>query len=175
MVLTNLAPDFFGIKNHCTTEHLVQNRLVSVKLLWTKLKKKNIPKLCRTKRNRINGYLEQRQVKILTVNCESWPCLMPRKLNRHVPGYLLQFQPNTTKMCPAYAAVSGFTFFFHPTGWTTLVVRVISHGQFHCRNRGHTMKNQTCYKSHFLVGKRSSGMLKKTSNGAAGCHSESFK
>ena len=28
MVLTNLAPDFFGIKNHCTTAHLVQNRLV---------------------------------------------------------------------------------------------------------------------------------------------------
>lgn len=29
MVLTNLAaPDFFGKKNHCTTAHLVQNRLV---------------------------------------------------------------------------------------------------------------------------------------------------
>ena len=28
IVLMNLAPDFFGIKNHCTTVHLVQNPLV---------------------------------------------------------------------------------------------------------------------------------------------------
>ena len=28
MVLTNLASSFFGIKKHCTTAHLVQNRQV---------------------------------------------------------------------------------------------------------------------------------------------------
>ena len=28
MVLMNLAPDFFGIKKHCTTAHVVQNSLV---------------------------------------------------------------------------------------------------------------------------------------------------
>ena len=28
MVLMNLAPDFFGIKNHCTTQYRVQNPLV---------------------------------------------------------------------------------------------------------------------------------------------------
>jgi len=29
---------------------------------------------------------------------------------------LPQFLRNTTKMCPARAVVSGFTFFFHPIG-----------------------------------------------------------
>ena len=37
--------------------------------------------VCRTKRNQINRYLEQRQENILTVNLESWPCLMPLVLN----------------------------------------------------------------------------------------------
>ena len=61
MVLTNLAPDFFGI------ETLVQRR-ISFRTVWSKvavnkIKKKYLTKLCRTKRSRINGYLEQRQVK----------------------------------------------------------------------------------------------------------------
>ena len=35
---------------------------------------------------------------------------------------------------------------------------VISHGQFHCGNRGHTQNADFLWvKSHFLVGKRSSG------------------
>lgn len=72
MVLTNLAaPDFFGKK-----KTIVQRR-ISFRTVWSKVavkkyKKKNITKLCRTKRNRINGYLEQRQVK--------YTCFEPRKL-----------------------------------------------------------------------------------------------
>jgi len=35
---------------------------------------------------------------------------------------------------------------------------VISHGQFHCGNRGHTQNTDSPWvKSHFPVGKRSSG------------------
>jgi len=39
---------------------------------------------------------------------------MPHVLNllRALP----QFKRNTTKMCPARAAISGFNFFFHPIG-----------------------------------------------------------
>ena len=37
MVLMNLAPDFFGIKNHCTTAHLVQfSEPSGLKLPWKK-------------------------------------------------------------------------------------------------------------------------------------------
>ena len=69
MVLTNLAaPDFFGKKN------IVQWR-ISFRTVWSKVAvkklKKQVTKLCRTKRNRINGYLEQRQVK--------YTCFEPRK------------------------------------------------------------------------------------------------
>ena len=35
MVLTNLAPDFFGIKAHCTTAHL--NSKPSGLRVWSKL------------------------------------------------------------------------------------------------------------------------------------------
>ena len=61
-MLTNLAPDFFGIKT-------IAQRRISFRTVWSKVavnqvkKKTNITKLCRTKRNRINGYLERRQVK----------------------------------------------------------------------------------------------------------------
>jgi len=77
-----------------------------------------VKKLCRTKRNRTNGYLEQRKVKY--IHCE------PRKLAmfdarcfEYLVRALPQFQCNATKMCPACAAraaVSGFNFFFHPIG-----------------------------------------------------------
>jgi len=67
-------------------------------------------------KNPTNGYLEQRQVKY--THCEL------RKLARfdatcmEFAGVraLPQFQRNTTKMGPACAAVSGFTFLFHPIG-----------------------------------------------------------
>ena len=70
MVLTNLAaPDFFGKKT------IVQRR-ISFRTVWSKVAvksiTKNITKLCHTKKNRINGYLEQRQVK--------YTCFEPRKL-----------------------------------------------------------------------------------------------
>jgi len=77
-----------------------------------------VKKLCRTKRNRTYGYLEQREVKC--THCE------PRKLAmfdatcfEYLVCALPQFQRNTTKVCPARAAraaVSGFNFFFHPIG-----------------------------------------------------------
>jgi len=33
-----------------------------------------------------------------------------------MPGYSPQFYRNTTEMCTARAALSGFTFFLHPIG-----------------------------------------------------------
>ena len=61
MVLTNLAPDFYRIKKPLYNG-ASRSEPSGLKLLRTKLKKK-ITKLCCTKRNRINGYLERRQVK----------------------------------------------------------------------------------------------------------------
>ena len=42
MVQMNLVPDFFGIKNHCTTAHLVQfSEPSGLKLPWKKKKLQN--------------------------------------------------------------------------------------------------------------------------------------
>ena len=66
MVLMNLAPDFFGIKNHCTTAHLVQfSELSGLKLPWKN--KKKITKLCCTKRNQIIGVFRAKTSKIYSL------------------------------------------------------------------------------------------------------------
>ena len=68
MVLMNLAPDFFGIKNHCITAHLVQfSEPSGLKLPWKKKKKKTITKLCRTKRNQIIGVFRAKTSKIYSL------------------------------------------------------------------------------------------------------------
>ena len=70
MVLMNLAPDFFGIKKHCTTAHLVQfSEPSGLKLPWKKKKLQNYAVL---KEIRLLGYSEQRRIKY--THCE------PRKL-----------------------------------------------------------------------------------------------
>jgi len=76
-----------------------------------------VKKLCRTKRNRTNGYLEQRQLKY--THCEprklamfdatcfefgTCPAAISAQLHKNVPARA------------ARAAVSGFNFFFHPIG-----------------------------------------------------------
>ena len=72
MVLMNLAPDFFGIKNHCTTAHLVQcSEPSGLKLLW-KNKKPISQNYATLKEIRLLEYSEQRRVKY--THCE------PRKL-----------------------------------------------------------------------------------------------
>ena len=67
MMLMNLAPDFFGIKNHCTTAHLVQCSEPSGLKLPRKNKKKPITKLCRTKRNQIIGVFRAKTSKIYSL------------------------------------------------------------------------------------------------------------
>ena len=66
MVLMNLAPNFFGIKNHCTMAHLVQcSEPSGLKLLWKN--KKLITKLCHTKRNQIIGIFRAKTSKIYSL------------------------------------------------------------------------------------------------------------
>ena len=72
MVLMNLAPDFFGIKNHCTTAHLVQFSEPSGLKLPRKNKKKQLQNYAVLKEIILLGYSEQRRVKY--THCE------PRKL-----------------------------------------------------------------------------------------------
>ena len=68
MVLMNLAPDFFGIKNHCTTAHLVQfSEPSGLKLPWKNKNKKTITKLCRIKRNQIIGVFRAKTSKIYSL------------------------------------------------------------------------------------------------------------
>ena len=137
-----------------------------------------VKKLCRTKRNRTNGYLEQRKVKY--THCE------PRKFAmfdatcfEYLIRALPQFQRNTTKICPHVLRFPDLT--FSSTRLVELLLWldkprlgsgnvmgnsfvlfdvsiVISHGHFHCGNRGCT-QNTDCpwVKSHFPVSKWSSG------------------
>ena len=71
MVLMNLTPDFFGIKNHCTTANLVQfSEPSGLKLPWKN--KKQFQSYAVLKEIRLLGYSEQRRVKY--THCE------PRKL-----------------------------------------------------------------------------------------------
>ena len=74
MVLMNLTPDFFGIKNHCTTANLVQfSEPSGLKLPWkNKNNKKQFQSYAVLKEIRLLGYSEQRRVKY--THCE------PRKL-----------------------------------------------------------------------------------------------
>ena len=72
MVLMNLAPDLFVIRNHCTTAHLVQfSEPSGLKLPW-KNKKNQLQNYAVLKEIRLLGCSEQRRVKY--THCK------PRKL-----------------------------------------------------------------------------------------------
>jgi len=83
----NSALDFAGINGRCITPHLVC-------IFWYKvaMKRKRCTKLCATESNQV-----------IKINHECWP-------------YFAQLQRNTTKICPACAAVSCF-YHFLPPDW----------------------------------------------------------
>ena len=67
MVLMNLAPDFFGIKNHCTTAHLVQFSEPSGLSCRGKIKKKQLQNYAVLKRNQIIGVFRANTSKIYSL------------------------------------------------------------------------------------------------------------
>ena len=76
-----------------------------------------VKKLCHTKRNRTNGYLEQRQVKY--THCEPRTLAMFDATCFEFGTCLAAISARHHKNVPARAAraaVSGFNFFFHPIG-----------------------------------------------------------
>ena len=108
---------------------------------------------------------------MLTVNFKNQPCLIrrvgyfsatPRKCAQHV----LRF-PDLLFSCTRLVELLLWLDKPNPTTSGNVmgnffvlfdVSIVISHGQFHCGSRGHTQNtNSRWVKSHFAVGKRSSG------------------
>ena len=114
MVLTNLATGFFRIKKHCTCNGASRSELSGLKLLRTKLKKKNITKLCFNNRNRINGYLERRQVKY--IHREHRKLAMFGAKSNEFAGTCQDICRNFSAARQKCAAVSRITFFLHPIG-----------------------------------------------------------
>ena len=117
----------FGGKFNSSRRSQIAKRMASLRSFFCFLYDNTWPvkKLCRTKRNcRTNGYSEQRQLKY--THCE------PRKLARFdatciefgtCPAAISAQLHKNVPARAARAAVSGFNFFFHPIGRTTLVVK----------------------------------------------------